>query len=933
MDIAALGGDRTQASQRAKILPNAVYVCDTITVERDILSELMLSEEDPLEERRDQRLDLAFLFACPLVTVYQNQDALKLKPMASPDYAKEFSLMMKNIGDTKKSIKYTKSVATVTTFQRCLNEMPVALHFSGHGITNRAFSNDRAQEGDFLVFEDDRGKAHYLSCLELKKILASSPRQPEFVFVSSCHSRLVGEVFKSAGAKHVICVKRSEQMLDNVACLFAQAFYSAFFSCHSVCKAYENALATLEATVLAQNLPRAECGKFELLINDYSALHTCVPTFSWTDGSPEYVVSRTEFTDVPAEVEHFVGRKIELYSLSCLLADNRLVTVKGPPGIGKTSVVKALAHHFLERLTFKDGVIFVSIRGLESADSVINEIFLSCKPKPDQSFVQIDDKLQLIASILGEKDVLLILDNAEDSLNKDRVCMLSVLHFLLTKIPKLKILVTSRIAIGPLEDYSEKIHTLYPLDPESAVILLEKRAPRDIDEKEFTELVDEGEADSICQITNPWYGEEGSELRSNKLMHLLAGHPQAISLAAALLHTKTMTELYQELSENSIQPNEMHSLKTSLSLSMECLKGMNKDSVRFFKMLSLFPNGATADELKAIWGANYSVHTGNLQSTSLLVRKDSPDHKEDRYWILPFMADYAFDCLKDFDISHLYSRCCKYHIARLRAFNGQTKESIVFKHIPNEASILACIRRAKQTPAFAEDAIEEQEFLNSRLNESGDCFCFDSDKKDAIPTTRAIEYLPKEESRLTQTIAKRFAASGKRHVGPPSKSTVVTFQTRAGGCKQGSPEIHFTDCNSAVVQIYPVVDPREEEKERLNKGLPVDGKEGKKVCRAVQVLVVYYVTSLVLGHRYRDAKKVLMNFVEEKQIEPEVKANIEKLFGAISDLGNERNECSAEKYYFGARKSFAHESSLLGQATCNFALGNMRRVSVSRVAP
>lgn len=29
----------------------------------------------------------------------------------------------------------------------------------------------------------------------------------EFVFVASCNSEPVGEIFKNAGAKHVICVK------------------------------------------------------------------------------------------------------------------------------------------------------------------------------------------------------------------------------------------------------------------------------------------------------------------------------------------------------------------------------------------------------------------------------------------------------------------------------------------------------------------------------------------------------------------------------------------------------------------------------------------------------------------------------------------------------------------------------------------------------
>lgn len=48
-----------------------------------------------------------------------------------------------------------------------------------------------------------------------------------FVFVASCHSRLIGEVFRLAGAQHVICINTKERILDKVCVAFTKAFYHA----------------------------------------------------------------------------------------------------------------------------------------------------------------------------------------------------------------------------------------------------------------------------------------------------------------------------------------------------------------------------------------------------------------------------------------------------------------------------------------------------------------------------------------------------------------------------------------------------------------------------------------------------------------------------------------------------------------------------------
>ena len=92
-----------------------------------------------------------------------------------------------------------------------------------------------------LVFEDNTGAAQLVSQVLLKDILATYEFKFELVFVSSCHSEFVGDIFFNAGASHVISIKDSETISDEASIIFAKAFYNALFSNENftVCKAFK----------------------------------------------------------------------------------------------------------------------------------------------------------------------------------------------------------------------------------------------------------------------------------------------------------------------------------------------------------------------------------------------------------------------------------------------------------------------------------------------------------------------------------------------------------------------------------------------------------------------------------------------------------------------------------------------------------------------
>lgn len=60
-----------------------------------------------------------------------------------------------------------------------------------------------------------------------------------------------------------------------------------------------------------------------------------------------------DFPNLPCETENFLGRNEAMHDLLVLISSNRFITIKGLPGIGKSSLLKHLARFLWERKVFK----------------------------------------------------------------------------------------------------------------------------------------------------------------------------------------------------------------------------------------------------------------------------------------------------------------------------------------------------------------------------------------------------------------------------------------------------------------------------------------------------------------------------------------------------------------------------------------------------
>jgi hypothetical protein len=138
--------------------------------------------------------------AAPLA--YVGRDGTPV-PLCLLDFEKERNLLTKTLEESGAPIHVDFQIATVGALSMFLaREDGSAIHFSCHGHEK------------YLSLEDGRGGMHQLITKDLKEWIARGGRNLKFVFVSACHSSLIGQAFVDAGVPHVVCCRQDSEVLD-----------------------------------------------------------------------------------------------------------------------------------------------------------------------------------------------------------------------------------------------------------------------------------------------------------------------------------------------------------------------------------------------------------------------------------------------------------------------------------------------------------------------------------------------------------------------------------------------------------------------------------------------------------------------------------------------------------------------------------------------
>src|SRR4029077_8615090 len=146
----------------------------------------------------------------------------------------------------------------------------------------------------------------------------------------------------------------------------------------------------------------------------------------------------------------FVGRGAQMTDVEKLLADNRLVTLTGAGGAGKTRLAVEIAARIAPE--FRDCVWYVDLAPITPPD-VVPVTVARALGLPDQPGRSTRENLR--ASV-GDRQMLMVLDNCEHLLD---ACATLIVD-LLGACPGLTLLATSREPIGVAGEVSWRVPSL-----------------------------------------------------------------------------------------------------------------------------------------------------------------------------------------------------------------------------------------------------------------------------------------------------------------------------------------------------------------------------------------------------------------------------------------------------------------------------------------
>lgn len=281
----------------------------------------------------------------------------------------------------------------------------------------------------------------------------------------------------------------------------------------------------------------AECGRGTEALAVYERVRGRLAEAFGSDPGPELqaahlAVLRTEIPsprresrphrshgNLDAPLTSFVGRGNDICQVVALLGQNRLVTLVGPGGAGKTRLANTVGHE----LRPSGGVWFVALAPVTADDVPGAVLDVLRRPganlptrSPSPSRAEITDSL---IHTLSTNDIVLVLDNCEHVI--DAAATLTTT--LLTRCPRLRVLTTSR---EPLRIDGEALHPVRPLDL-----------------PDFDATEQDAQGFSAIQLFYDRAGAVHPDIATNSvttavdICRRLDGLPLAIELAAARLRT------------------------------------------------------------------------------------------------------------------------------------------------------------------------------------------------------------------------------------------------------------------------------------------------------------------------------------------------------------------------------------------------------------
>jgi predicted ATPase/DNA-binding SARP family transcriptional activator len=342
-----------------------------------------------------------------------------------------------------------------------------------------------------------------------------------------------------------------------------------------------------------------------------------------------------EAGNLPAATTSFVGRTHELRAVTSHLSQHRLVTLTGAGGTGKTRLSIECATRLASG--YSDGTWIVELAGISDPELVPAALAgaLGVADVPDV------DLLDGLCRHLAGRSALLVVDNCEHLVD----AAAQAVDTLLRSCPRIRILATSREALGVPGELAWPVPTLGVPDPAEPATL--------------ADLVDHAAiALFLERAATARPGFEATEANIGTIVNVcrhLDGMPLAIELAAARLRVLTVEQLSERLKDRfallstggRTASNRHRTLRATVDWSYDSL---SEPEQALFRRLSVFAGTFTLEKAEAV-APGAPVEPGeildlltSLVNKSLVVPVAGPP---DGFRLLETLREYGAERLRD----------------------------------------------------------------------------------------------------------------------------------------------------------------------------------------------------------------------------------------------------------------------------------------------
>ena len=377
--------------------------------------------------------------------------------------------------------------------------------------------------------------------------------------------------------------------------------------------------------------------------------------------------------DWPQPATHLFGRNEDVERVSALLDERRLVTLTGPPGVGKTRLAIEAAAHSVEE--FADGVYFVDLSALVDPALVPSTI------AKDVGAAEAGGRApeESLLAHLRAQSALLVLDNFEQV-----VGAAASVSRLLSTCAGVKVLATSREPLNLIEIGEQR----YPVEP----LPVPRPGASSPEQLKFVPSV--GLFRDEARRINPQFDLTTENSRAvATICQRLDGLPLAIRLAAAWTSSFSPQGILKRL-EHRLDllegggpdlPERQRTMRGAVAWSYALLSG-NPSHQTVFRLLAVFRGPFSCDALEKVCSMSSQLRREVPRAVRALIEKGllqqvPSEGGTDLYNMLAVIREYADELLRQNrsearDAERLHTLWYRGLAQRAAKAHGRTEEDL-----------------------------------------------------------------------------------------------------------------------------------------------------------------------------------------------------------------------------------------------------------------